>query len=33
VVAGVYCGIGMALIAASRVYWKKDWCSLLGIIS
>ena len=24
VVAGVYCGIGMALIAASRVYWKKN---------
>ena len=23
VVAGIYCGIGMALIAASRVYWKK----------
>ena len=24
VVASVYCGIGMALIAASKVYWKKD---------
>ena len=24
VVASIYCGIGMALIAASSVYWKKD---------
>ena len=24
VVASIYCGIGMALIAASRVYWKND---------
>ena len=24
VVAAIYCGIGMALIAASSVYWKKD---------
>ena len=24
VVAAIYCGIGMALIAASIVYWKKD---------
>jgi hypothetical protein len=24
VVASVYCGIGMALIAASSIYWKKD---------
>ena len=24
VVAGIHCGIGMALIVASRVYWKKD---------
>jgi len=24
VVAGIYCGIGMALIAASRIYWEKD---------
>ena len=24
VVASIYCGIGMALIAASSVYWEKD---------
>ena len=24
VVASIYCGIGMALIAASSVYWKND---------
>ena len=24
VVASIYCGIGMALIAASRVYWEND---------
>jgi hypothetical protein len=24
VVASIYCGIGMALVAASSVYWKKD---------
>jgi len=24
VVASIYCGIGMALIAASNVYWKND---------
>ncbi len=24
VVASIYCGIGMALIAASRVYWKNN---------
>ena len=27
VVASIYCGIGMALIAASRVYWKNEQLS------
>jgi hypothetical protein len=27
VVASIYCGIGMALIAASSVYWKNDQLS------